>query len=482
MAITLVGSPTHKARTTFEPTTTVVRTGVTAGNLLVVPIAYFQGTGRTITLASSPSNTWTRHVQSNGDANSHIEIWYAANAAAGDTTLTFGWSAGSGNGQLEGDVLEFSSAATGSPADATATNTGTSTGPSVASGALSQADEVLIALASHTGTDTTFAPDGTYTQISENEDNDTGQTYHSQYRIVASASSDTANWTLGASRAWFAVLASFKGAAAGGVTETLDVAGTLSPAGVVGTQGRKTLAGATTPAGTVRKQGATGLAGALSLAGTVAALKTALLALAGAFSPAGVMAFQAGKVGSGALSPAGALGGWQVARQVGGVVTPAGTALKQSALAMAGALSLTGTVATLKAALVAVAGSLGLTGTVTTLKTVFLALAGTLHPVGTLVKQVAHTLAGALTPAGTVQALKVALVALAGTLALAGTVSHQVLLTLRAVLSPLGVVSKRAQRLWAGALGLAGTVATLLNPSAGGYSQLFKPLFRPRRR
>lgn len=215
MAITLVGT-THKARTTFSASTTQLRAGVTAGNLLVVPVAYFHGGGRTITVTSSPTNTWSQHVSINGDANSHIAIWYAQNVASGDTTLTFTWSAGSGDGQLEGDILEWSSAATTGAADATVTNSSTGNSPSVTSGTLAQEDEVILAIVSHTGNDVAITPDGTYTQISENEDNNLGQTYNSQYKIVASTTSDTADWSLASSRAWFAALASFKGAAAGG--------------------------------------------------------------------------------------------------------------------------------------------------------------------------------------------------------------------------------------------------------------------------
>jgi hypothetical protein len=136
------------------------------------------------------------------------------NVAGAATTIT--WTElDPGSMDLEADILEFAGAVTSSALDQAPTATsGTSAAPAIASGTLSQADEVIVAIASHTGSDTTWAPDGTYTQISENEDNDTGQTYSSQFKIVATVASDTADWTLGASRTWFATLATFK--AAGG--------------------------------------------------------------------------------------------------------------------------------------------------------------------------------------------------------------------------------------------------------------------------
>jgi hypothetical protein len=216
VAITLAQAIVHKTRTTFPNTTTQLINGVAAGSLLVAPIAYYHGQGRTITITSSPSNSWQQAVIANGDANSHIAIIYALNVASGNTTLTYTWSAGSLDGQLEGDILEFSSAATAAGLDANVTNSGSSSGPSVTSGTLAQADEVVIAMGSHTGNDTTWAVDtaDSYTEISENEDNDNGQTYSSQYKIVAATTSQVVNFTLGASRSWFACLASFKGAAA----------------------------------------------------------------------------------------------------------------------------------------------------------------------------------------------------------------------------------------------------------------------------
>lgn len=222
MAIALVGSPTHKARATWDTgTTTVVRTGVAAGNLLIVTIAYYRGTGGLITVTSSPTSTWAEALRINGDANSHIAVWYAMDVAAGSTTVSFSWSdPGAGTGILEGDVLEFSSAATAAARDAFVTNTGTSTAASATSGTLAQADEVVVMMTSHTGADTALAHDtaDSYTLVSENEDNDNGQAYQTQYKIVAATTSQVVNCTLGTTRAWFTGLASFKGAAGAGST------------------------------------------------------------------------------------------------------------------------------------------------------------------------------------------------------------------------------------------------------------------------
>jgi hypothetical protein len=209
----------HKARTNVsEASSTTVAITPSAGNLLVLTCAWFQGQGAVYSYSDNQANTWQSAIIGSPDANSHIQIAYAMNVAGAATTITLQQGAGAGSGDIECDVIEFSGAATTGALDVTPTpTTGSSTTPAIASGTLAQSDEVLIAMATHTGGDATWAVDtgGGYTQISENEDNDTGQTYSAQRKIVAATTSDTADWTLGASRSWTAILASFKGVGGG---------------------------------------------------------------------------------------------------------------------------------------------------------------------------------------------------------------------------------------------------------------------------
>lgn len=230
---------THHGRVTTIGGTSynVTIASTTAGSLLVYPVAWFQPNAGVIT-AISGGGTWVAGTIASGDANSHAQVWYAPNVSGGVTSLTVTITNVGDDFNTEGDVQEWSGMATATPKDIDVGNTGTSAAPLVVSGTLAQANEVLVGIALHTGADATWAVDtgGGYTQISENEDNDTGQTYSSQYKVVAVTTSDQADWTLGASRTWTARLVSFKEAAAGGTTMNpaqgpVVLTGTVSPLG-----------------------------------------------------------------------------------------------------------------------------------------------------------------------------------------------------------------------------------------------------------
>ena len=225
----------HRTRVTVTTgTTTVTGTGVAAGNALVVVLAWFNGGAVAgMTISDDQGDTWALANQASGDTSSHVGIFAALNVDGGDTIVTIDPQDG-GAGQditIEGDLLEFAGVALTDALDAVVDNSGTSAQPDVASGTLANADSVIFGIASHTGNDTTWAVDSAGTLISENEDNDSGQTYSSQYQIVTVTTSELLEWTLGTTRQWFAALASFKGVAAGGGGEqALSVAMVSGPA------------------------------------------------------------------------------------------------------------------------------------------------------------------------------------------------------------------------------------------------------------
>jgi hypothetical protein len=206
----------HKTRVSFSGSTTASITYST-GSLVVVTEAAFSTTVAELTLADGGTHTYTVANSASGDASSHVIIRYAMNTTAGARTLT--WTeTGAGNTDLEADVVEFSGAETTGALDvAPAAVTGSDSTVEIPSGTLAQADELIVAIASHTGADATWTFDGTYTGVSQNDDNDAGQTYATEYKIVASTASDTADFGLsGLNRDWFACLASFKAAGGGG--------------------------------------------------------------------------------------------------------------------------------------------------------------------------------------------------------------------------------------------------------------------------
>jgi hypothetical protein len=219
MAIALVGSISHQTRVAFSTDTTAITIqSTTAGSLLVYVAAFFAGSGAVIT-GITGAGTWSSATISNGDANSHVQIWYAPNVSGSVTSLTVSRTSNGLNLDLEGDVLEFSSAATSTPLDQDVNDSATSSSlMTTVFGELSQADEVLINIGSHTGADATLSADAGWNLISTNPDNDNGQTYLSQYLIVSAttALSPTIDYT--GNRDWFTAGASFKGSGGGAAT------------------------------------------------------------------------------------------------------------------------------------------------------------------------------------------------------------------------------------------------------------------------
>jgi hypothetical protein len=212
MAITHVQT-THSNRTNWDASVPVTIGSTTAGNLLVAVLAWF-GEGGTVVTGATGAGTWASATDSAlQDANSHVQIWYCPNISGGVTSITFSTNVGGIDLTCEADVLEFSSAATSSPLDQDVNDAAdTSSLMTTVFGELSQADEVLINIGSHTGADATLSGHSGWTVISQNDDNDNGQTYLSQYLIVSAttALSPTIDYT--GNRDWFTAGASFKGA------------------------------------------------------------------------------------------------------------------------------------------------------------------------------------------------------------------------------------------------------------------------------
>jgi hypothetical protein len=212
MAIAFVAK-TVDTRASGVNSDSVTLNGVTSGALLILTASCFSASWDG-TISVSGGGTWALAAQAGSTADGKIFIYYCASATGGNTTVTV-----DPNGttcDIDLTLSEWSGAAA-SPLDVAPTaTTGTSTAPAISSGTLAQADELIVAITTQISADTTLTIDGTYTEIGENESNTGGQCYNAQYKIVSSTSSDTADWTLGASRTWYACLASFKASGGGG--------------------------------------------------------------------------------------------------------------------------------------------------------------------------------------------------------------------------------------------------------------------------
>lgn len=103
----------------------------------------------------------------------------------------------------------FSGIDTGTPLDVDGgSSTSSSTAPADAITTLT-ANALIIAVLAHSGGGVIIDPDGTYTQFGE-EEFTAVSSFSAQFKLLASAGADTADWTLGSSVPWSAQTMSFK--------------------------------------------------------------------------------------------------------------------------------------------------------------------------------------------------------------------------------------------------------------------------------
>lgn len=188
---------------------------VDAGDLIVVGVGIFNVTAGAPTVTDDASQTYTEAIR-NDPGGPEVGIFYVANHPGGTIKVTVNPAGASAD--IDFTVSEISGAATSGALDKTATNAGTGTTPNVSTGVLAQANEIIFAIMTHEGSSQALTPDGTYTQVGENENNASGQCYNHQYKIVADTASDQADWTTAASVPWHTACATFK-EAAGGATK-----------------------------------------------------------------------------------------------------------------------------------------------------------------------------------------------------------------------------------------------------------------------
>lgn len=194
-------------------------------------------------------------------------------------------------------------------------------------------------------------------------------------------------------------------------------AGSLTPSGAASRQAGKLLSGALTPAATLIRQVRTLLSGALTPSGALAAARTVLASMSGSLTPAGALikrtalsasgmlaaasalTRQAAHILAGVLTPSGALASVRTFLQtVSGALTPSGAMTRRTGKLLSGAL--TGAGALTRRAAKAFVGALAPSGALTTIRAVLLSIGGALTPAGAVARQTAKTLSGALAPAG----------------------------------------------------------------------------------
>ncbi len=201
-----------------KPTTYSLGTTTTGSLIVVLGSMYdiFAPADGNVTDNKGNSYTLAPNASYPGTGNQAVAIWYSANVTGGashEVTLTPGGSAFANNVA----AMEITGAATTSPMDVNPTGTsGTSTGPTITTGTLAQADEILCGIFSTTssGSPALGVPSG-WTLIAE-EENSVHLPYNAAYLIVSSTSTLSPTWSIASSQAWRCALASFKAAAGGG--------------------------------------------------------------------------------------------------------------------------------------------------------------------------------------------------------------------------------------------------------------------------
>lgn len=188
----------------------------TTGNNLIASVScYKDGAATTFTVADNKGNgnftSARRQTAASGPGNVVVEGFYKENASGGSShsiTATPNASA-----YVTIAIEEWSGLKTSTSEDVDNSGTGSSTTPS--SGAASPTGTcVYIGAVTHDGATTTITPNtgGGWTQSYEAEDA-SNMPINAQY--IVGTGSKTATWTLGASRAWTAIVMTFQEAAAG---------------------------------------------------------------------------------------------------------------------------------------------------------------------------------------------------------------------------------------------------------------------------
>lgn len=197
----------------------------TNGNLLVVSVVAFNtvlDAVPTISVTDSKGNSYTEFVTIDDGQGRRISIFYAKNITGGASHQIT--STPDNTIHMMMCATEYSGASTTSPANGSSSATGTSTTPNAGS-VSSQSDGMIVGLMTFGGSTTTITPGSGWTERFERESG-TSQAVGSIEDKAGST--DDPDWTLAASREWWAVGASFVVGGAGSglpvsVSETLGI-------------------------------------------------------------------------------------------------------------------------------------------------------------------------------------------------------------------------------------------------------------------
>lgn len=201
----------------FTTTTSVsISAGIQANDLVVVLLGPFDSTTGSVSSVSDGTNTYTQAVGAKSAGNGFgFEIWFSANCSAvsSSTNVTATYST---SVNMKMAVVRVPGALTVSPKDATASNTTASATPSVSTGALAQASEIVFGAVGCNSQSGAYTEATGFTNVINSN---TGNLFFGAgYKVVSSSSSVTYNPTLTALPSDLGIgVVSFKGTASSAV-------------------------------------------------------------------------------------------------------------------------------------------------------------------------------------------------------------------------------------------------------------------------
>jgi hypothetical protein len=184
---------------------------VTANNLLVVAGTVWRDQGTTITISDTLGTGYSTLIfVSTTDGDYRPFIAYGIAPSSGGNTVTV--TAGADGSYCSFGMDEFSGADASAPLDTD--GGGVSGGPDTnptSSLTTGVANALIVGTMSvQANAVVLMTPGSGYTEIAEEEDNTNHQSFHTEFKIVATAQAYTVDWTIGTPSAWDLYRVSFR--------------------------------------------------------------------------------------------------------------------------------------------------------------------------------------------------------------------------------------------------------------------------------
>jgi uncharacterized protein (DUF2237 family) len=193
---------------------------VTAGNLLVCGGFTFAAGPPTISVTDTRGTSYTV-LSFNPNSSETGWIAYGIAPSSGANTVTVNPSTASDF--LSFSIDEFSGVDPTTPLSVDGGNATGASGIPIHSITTVTVNELIIGCMGYDGATTTIAPAGACTEIGEHEDNTSDEAHALVFRIVGAPDTYQVNWTLGATRTWQIMAASFREAVVAGTAQPVMI-------------------------------------------------------------------------------------------------------------------------------------------------------------------------------------------------------------------------------------------------------------------